>query len=212
MDEITEQLLRFVSSEDNLAGLGALAGAAGIEYVFPPFPGDAITLLGAVLVTGYGWSFFLVFLAVMLGSVGGSMIAFWIGRRLGARRLRRKLEQDRMAERGVLDAMIERFHRHGPAFLIVNRFVPGLRAIALVAAGMAGMRSRAVLLYAAISSALYNLALMGVGAALGANLDELRAFVSTYTTWALVIVVVVALAIGATVWWRRRRRPAPPAG
>jgi membrane protein DedA with SNARE-associated domain len=142
----------------------------------------------------------------MVGSVGGAMIAFWFGRRLGARRLRRKLEQKAIDERGLLDAMIERFRRHGPAFLIVNRFVPGLRAIALVAAGMSGMRTRPVLIYAAISSALYNLALMALGAVLGANLDELRGFVSTYTTWSLVIVVAISLVITAVVLLRRRKR------
>lgn len=210
MDWITEQLLRF--GENNPAGLGVLAGAAGIEYVFPPFPGDAVTLLGAVLVTGYGWSFGLVFAAVMIGSLTGAMAAFWLGRRLGARRFRHTLAGGPAATPGVIDALVARFARHGPAFLIVNRFVPGLRAVVFVAAGMAAMPARTVLIYAAISAALFNLALMAAGAALGANLDALRAFVATYTTWAIVAVVVIVASITAATLWRRRRRRRSRAG
>lgn len=46
------QLLVLLRTE----GGGVLAGVACIEYVFPPFPGDFVTILAAVLVTAASWS------------------------------------------------------------------------------------------------------------------------------------------------------------
>src|SRR5262245_60083821 len=74
MSSVREIIERLVEQQNSVGGLAALAGSAMIEYVFPPFPGDFVTVLGAVLVTGYGWSFPLVLGAVMLGSVAGTLI------------------------------------------------------------------------------------------------------------------------------------------
>jgi membrane protein DedA with SNARE-associated domain len=197
MESFTELLRDWIGHEDNLAGLGVLAGSAAIEYVFPPFPGDAVTLFGAVLVTGYGWSFGLVLGAVMLGSLVGALAAYQLGV-VWARRRSAK-------PRPLLDAVVARFRRHGPIYIVVNRFLPGVRGLIFVAAGLAGVDRRRVLLYATISALAWNLAIMGLGAALGANLDALEELVETYTmaAWAVVIVVI---GVALLVWLRRRRR------
>ena len=60
--------------------------------------------------------------------------------------------------------------------------LPGVRSLFFVAAGLAGMPRRAVYGYGALSALLWNLALLGVGAALGANYERLEHIVTTYTT------------------------------
>lgn len=200
MESITQILRDLVGHHNSLAGLGVLAGSAAIEYLFPPFPGDFVTVLGAVLVTGYGWSFFAVLGAVMLGSLVGAFGAYevgvvWARRRAAAGR----------PHGPALAAVIERFHRHGSAFVIVNRFLPGIRAFIFVAAGLAGTRRRAVLFYAAVSALAWNLALMAVGAAVGSRLDRLRELVEQYTMIVWIVLAVVAAAM-ATRWYARRRR------
>lgn len=201
MDRLADWLIEFVSHQDNPLGLLVLAASAMIEYVIPPFPGDTITLFGAVLITAYGWSFAGVFGAVMAGSIAGSMLAFYAG---GAwqRRRERRPGHTRSA---TLDKLIARFHRHGAVYLVLNRFLPGFRAVFFVAAGMAGMRARAVLAYGALSAALFNLAIVGAGAAVGLQFDEL-------VLWARRYALAVWIAVGAlvAVWivralWRRHR-------
>jgi membrane protein DedA with SNARE-associated domain len=196
-----------VSRENNPAGLGILAAAAALEYVFPPFPGDTITLFGAVLITAYGWSFAGVFGAVMLGSVAGSMIAYGFGHKLGTWRRRRPARE--RTERRVLDELIDRFERHGAIYLTINRFLPGIRALFFVAAGMANIRPLPVAFYAALSAALWNLGLIAAGSLLGANMDELLSIVKTYSTvvW-IVIAAIVITVVGRTMWRRRRARRA----
>src|SRR5438128_1629761 len=105
---IAEQLTMWVGREDSLAGWLALAGAAAIEYVFPPFPGDFVTLLGAVLVTAAAWSWYGVLSAVMIGSAVGAALVFELGRRW--RRLRPS-----GGDAALLDRLVARFERHGAA-------------------------------------------------------------------------------------------------
>jgi len=203
VDWLTDWLISFASERNHPLGFAVLGGSALVEYVFPPFPGDTITLFGAVLITGYGWSAAGIALAVVLGSVGGSLLDHWIGLKLRARP-----RPEDSARRESIDRLIARFERHGPAYLVVNRFLPGIRALFFVAAGMAGMRRRDVILYGAISVALWNALLIGLGAALGANLDALGAWVKRYTalSWAVLGAAAVAYLAWRLVLRRRRRR------
>lgn len=203
--DIEEALRELVGDQDSPVGLAVLAASAGIEYVFPPFPGDFVTVLGAVLVTGYGWSFAHVLGAVMLGSLLGAFAAFHLGEVWA----RRRAADPEAPPRPRLDAIVERFRRHGAIYVVINRFVPGIRGLIFVAAGLAGLRRRNVLFYAAVSALVWNLGLMGLGVALGANLDALQTWVERYTVAAWIVLGVVVVVI-AVMW--RRRRPDTPAG
>lgn len=195
---VTEVLRDLVEHQNSFVGYGVLAASALIEYIFPPFPGDFVTILGAVLVTGYGWSFFGVLGAVMAGSIAGSLLAHHLGI-LWARK--RALGQGK--PRPLVDALVARFERHGPIYLVVNRFLPGIRALFFVAAGLAGISRGKVALYAGVSALLWNLGLMALGASLGANLDHLVEIVEKYTLVAWI--VIAAIAIVLVVRWRKKR-------
>ena len=184
-----------------MTGLALIAAAAAVEYVFPPFPGDTITLLGAVLITAYDWSFAAVYSAVMLGSLVGSMLAFWFGRKY-QRPPGRELESHDL---GVIDAIVSRFRRYGAVFLVLNRFVPGIRAFFFVAAGMSGMRPVPVMIYSLISAGLWHLGIIALGSMLGANLDVLQSWVSRYTTIAIALVGLICL-VRLVRWLRARAR------
>ncbi|RMH37753.1 MAG: DedA family protein [Deltaproteobacteria bacterium] len=178
-------------------GLAVLAASAAVEYVFPPFPGDTVTLFGAILISARGWSFWAVYAAAVVGSVAGGLVAFRVG---GAIARRRGADAAR-----AVDRLVARFRRHGPWYLAVNRFVPGVRGLFFVAAGMAGMTWRQVVGYGALSAAAWNALVIAAGSAVGANLDRLQAWARTYAAvvWALLAVVAAVLA---TRWWLRRRR------
>lgn len=204
MDAITDSFIAFISNENNFVGLLALALAALCEYVVPPFPGDTITLFGAVLITAYDWSFWGVFGAVMAGSVVGSMMAFYIG---GWWRKRRERSGHR---REGVDRLVAKFHRHGGVYLVLNRFLPGVRSLFFVAAGLAGMRPPAVLAYSAISAALWSLGLIAAGSVLGANFETLRGWGQRFTVAFWIIIAGLAVAWLARKLLKSRPRSGGP--
>jgi membrane protein DedA with SNARE-associated domain len=205
LDWLTDWLISFVSDQDNWAGLAVIAASAMLEYVFPPFPGDTITLFAAVLITAYDWSFVGVFGAVMLGSVAGSMADFWLGTHLERRRRRREDAGEHKERRKTIQDLIERFRRHGAWYLVLNRFFPGIRALFFVAAGMIGMKTWHVLLFSAISAAVWNLAIIGVGSLLGANFETLELWARRYAMAFWLLLGAIALGYVAVRLWRRYR-------
>jgi membrane protein DedA with SNARE-associated domain len=177
--------------------LAVLMVAAGIEYIVPPFPGDSVTLLGGILVSAFGWNLALVFSAVMIGSVAGSFVAFAFGKRL-LRRQPAIATSDRK-----LGRIVKQFEKRGSWYLLINRFLPGIRPLFFIAAGLAGMPQRRVLALSAASAALWNAAIMAAGAAVGDNLERLEELLVQYSTGAWIVLFAIALVIGVRAIIRR---------
>jgi len=182
-----ESVIAFLQQEEWLSVAILFAGAA-IEYLFPPFPGDTVTLAGAVLVTGYDWSLPLVFGATTAGSLAGALVDFRAGVWWHRRRERRGKPATgaRATAREQIDRLVRGFQRHGAVYLVINRFLPGVRAFFFIAAGLAGMRTGPVMFYAGLSAALWNALVIAAGMAIGANLDTLERVFRTWSTvaWA----------------------------
>ena len=184
-----------------------LSFASFVEYVFPPFPGDALVLLGAWYAVQGLLSWPATFVAVTAGAIAGATVDWYIGRRLGPRleeRARRR-GQDQAAQLARFEAS---YRRWGPWFLAANRFLPGVRAFLFVAAGASRVPYREVLLFGGLSAALWNALLLGAGAFLARNLDQLVGLFDRYTVvaWAVVVTAVLVFVIRAVR--QRRREPA----
>lgn len=184
-----------------------LFGASFVEYVFPPFPGDTVVLLGAWYAARGMLSWPAAFVAVTAGAVVGAWVDWRIGRALAP-----ALEA-RAVVRGPLDGgRLARFdaayRRYGGLLLVANRFLPGIRAFLFVAAGAARLPLGRVLLLGGLSAALWNALLLAVGALLVRNLGEMVAFFERYTRAAW-WVMALAVAVLAARLLLRRRRSAP---
>lgn len=201
MDSSLQQTVATLLEHGQWWALPLLAGAAAIEYIFPPFPGDTVTLAGAVLARLGDWNIALIFAALMTGNLVGAMADYLVGRKL--------LNPERLAaRRGIanhtdaLERVLTGIRRYGPALLVINRFVPGIRALFFVAAGMARLRPAAVFFYAALSAALWTALLIAAGILVGDNLPLLEHLFSRYFQIAWVLVVAI---VGVLIWRRLRR-------
>lgn len=178
--------------------------AAFVEYVFPPFPGDAMVVLGAWYATHGKLSWPLTFGMVTCGAVAGAAVDWAIGRWLGAR-------IDERAAAGKLDReRVERFERiyrrFGGLFLVANRFLPGIRGFFFVAAGAARIPLWEVLLFGGISAALWNGLLLAAGSYAARNVDELLRLFARYNAAAAVALAAAGAVAAGAWWWRWRRR------
>lgn len=202
MSSIGQDLLAFLATGQSSVGLAVLFAAAAVEYVFPPFPGDTVTLFGAFLAAHSGWSVPLVFAAVTGGSLAGAAFDYAIGRRLGARDAR-ELTGRLAAARARVEPVLERFARHGSIYIALNRFLPGIRALFFVAAGMARLPLGTVLLWGGVSAAAWNALVIAAGFAIGKSWQGLLDLLHTYTLAAWI--AVGALIVGAVIAALRRR-------
>lgn len=197
-----QQLFDWLRTHESPLAYVVLGLAALIEYVFPPFPGDAIAVFGICLAFGAGYHWALVYLALVLGAVVGGQSMWFVGRSIGTRD-RRPAWLSGPRAKAALDQVQERFDRHGSLFLVVHRFIPALRAFVFVGAGMSGLSFWRVLVLGGLSAMAWNAVLMGAGWLVAANWERLAGIVSAYSS---IVIGIVVVAIVVALWRARAAR------
>jgi membrane protein DedA with SNARE-associated domain len=200
---LVDELIGTVGNNPNATGMALIGFCAFIEYVFPPFPGDAVTVFGAFLVARRGWPAAPVLGAVMLGSSLGSMLTYAVGRLIARSEARWHGWLVRIRPR--IDRILERFARHGALYLAINRFLPSLRALFFLAAGMARLPVWKVLAFGLISQLAWSGLLFAIGATVGSEWSDVVRIFETYGEAAWLALGLVLLGLGVRWLWRRRR-------
>ena len=180
--------------------LAALLFASWIEYVCPPVPGDTLVVAGAALVGALNWPVAPIVIATTVGALLGAMTADAFGRWLAQQERWRRVLPERLHR--TITALLEGFESRGIVLLATNRFLPGVRALFFVAAGMARWPRMRVMMWAAVSALAWQSLLVWVGLLVGWNLDLLATMVARYTSAAGAGVLLGAFLVG---WWVRRR-------
>lgn len=165
--------------------------SAFVENIFPPIPGDTVTIIGAYLVGRGILNFWGVYMVTTAGSLSGFMsiygLAFWIEWKIIEK------YQPGWLSRSRIDKVENWFRDHGYWIILFNRFLSGARSVISVVAGLSKMRFLPVFLLALISCAIWNGGLIYLGAILGRNWEEIVAFLKLYNQ--IVIFAIVLLLI-----------------
>lgn len=208
---VFEQLDTWMQAVGPLALL-ALGLAAMIEYIFPPFPGDTILLLGGVYAVRGEQSWVLVLAVVTAGSLVGAALNYWIGIQVAGRFERGTADRFLGIRRTELLRLQERMKARGKWLLVANRFMPGVRSLIFLAAGAARIPFATVMGLGAASALAWNVVILSAGIAVGGNLERLEAIFERYQTVALAIILAVIALVVVRAVIARRRRPATDAG
>jgi membrane-associated protein len=167
-------------------------------------PGDTL-LFAAGLLLAVGklhtplWAFLVT---VPIAAVAGNLVGYWIGYRAGPRvfdRPNSALFKPEYVERS--HAFFERF---GSWTIILARFVPVVRTVATVMAGVGKMRFRVYAIYSVIGGVLWTVGVLLTGYWLG-HIEFVRKHVEPLIDPILICVVIVSL-LPVTIHWLRARR------
>jgi len=201
-----EQLDAWIASTGPVAFL-ALGLGAMIEYIFPPFPGDTVVILGGIYAVRGQKPWALVFAVITIGSLLGAAFDYWVGWKFSDRIERQPqgklfggLSHQRIRE------LQERMRRFGSALILINRFLPAVRAFLFIAAGAARMPFPRVLLLGAISAMGWNCLMMGLGSAVGGSAERLEALMRNYQIAVYSVLGIIMLWIAVRFLYRRRQR------
>jgi membrane protein DedA with SNARE-associated domain len=188
-----ESLLHSLETANPLWAYFILFVSAFIENIFPPIPGDTVTVFGAYLVGRGFLNFWGVLISTTLGSIAGFMavfaLAYWIEWKLIEK------YRPKWVERSKIDRVEKWFRQYGYWIVLINRFLTGVRSIISVVAGLSKMNTMLVFLLALISCFVWNGALIGLGELLGENWELIGHFLKVYNQ-----IVIIALVVGIVIF------------
>ncbi len=172
-----------------------LAGAETFPVVGALVPGTAIIIGLGALVPGGALAMWPLIGFTAFGALTGDGLSYLFGRHykqqaMGLWPLR--------ARPGLLGAGEAFFARHGSKAVLISRFLPGVRAAIPMVAGMAGMSAVRFYVVDVCAAALFALAHIWFGMALGASLSILHAIAGRLAVLALILAASLALVVWLT--------------
>ena len=170
--------------------------------ILPVVPTGAIVgVAAAFAVTGDALALPVVVLFATAGAVLGDLVTFAVCRSGGPRTLR-WVARNQPPER--IEAVRERFHRHGWQVVVVGRLLPAGRIPALLAAGALAYPWHRLVPSTVVAGLLWAVAYAALGVLSGGVFDS--------PLLAVLLVTALVLAVGALLnLVGRRRTTVPPA-
>jgi membrane protein DedA with SNARE-associated domain len=200
-------MFEWLSSREPLLVYTFLVVNALFESLFPPYPSDAFVLVFAFLAGQGYYSPYVVFICTVVGSIAGIMIIYAIGRNRGNELVRffSKSFFGKLFPLHLIERAKQKFTKRGDFIIILNRFLPGMRAPICFAAGLVKIESKIVFLYSFISVLIWNLFLVVVGFSVGASWQEASDFLKNYNI-IVVCILIVMLIIFTLLFFTKRKR------
>jgi membrane-associated protein len=137
-----------------------------------------------------------------IAAIAGNLVGYAIGYRAGPVVFDRP--NSRLFRPEYVDRSHRFFQRFGSWTIIIGRFVPIVRTVATVMAGVGRMRFALYVLYSTIGAILWADGVLLLGRALG-NIKFVQDN-KGYIDYAVIVVVVIGLIPLAVHYWQGRRR------
>lgn len=178
--------------------LGNIGIPVGTELVMPA--------AGALAASRHVMTWQLAALVGTLGEIVGGSILYGIGY-AGGRPFVASYGRYLKLDEKKLDAFHGFFERHGNVVVFVCRFLPFVRGVSALPAGVSRMQKRYFVTYTALGSAIFCFGLAYLGSLVGGHFDEISPQIHKGSTVLVALVVVAVVAVFA-VRFARRRKPA----
>jgi membrane protein DedA with SNARE-associated domain len=202
-----ESITQYFVSLDPVWFYAALFLSSYMENLFPPAPGDTITVFGAYIAGRSHHSLAGVLIATSLGGTAGFMTYYWLGRFIHPDYFERK--NFRLFPPAGLRKARFWFQRYGYWLVVTNRFFSAIRGVISLVCGMYRLSWVRVLACSAIGCLIWNSMLIWAGYALGSNWQAVEVIFRQYNK---VLAGVAAALLGAWLLRRLSRRRAEPGG
>ncbi|WP_194285155.1 DedA family protein [Corynebacterium stationis] len=175
-----------------------ILGAPGVgiaillENLFPPIPSEVVLPLAGFTISQGNLGFWPTFIWATAGSIVGAWALYGIGAWIGAERLRKIADWMWLVEANDVDGALYWFDKYGPASVFFGRFIPGIRSLISIPAGIDRLNPIKFTLWTAIGSAGWNATLIWLGMWLGQSYTLVADYIDQYST---VVYALIALAI-----------------
>lgn len=195
-----EELILQIIENWGYLGVGMLIA---IENIFPPIPSEVILAFGGFMTTKTALNVVGVIIAATLGSTIGAIVLYLIGKILNKERLERivsgKIGKVLRLKKSDIEKADKWFDTKGQKTVFICRFIPIVRSLISIPAGMSEMKIWKFLLYTVLGSTIWNTVLVILGRALGESWETVVNIFDKFSN--VILVLLVILFVAFVVWW-----------
>ncbi|WLD92768.1 DedA family protein [Alkalihalobacillus sp. AL-G] len=178
-----------------------------VENLFPPIPSEIVLPFSGFMTTKTHLGFFGVLLAATGGSVFGAIVLYGIGLLIDVENLEKIIDRWGRILR-IKKEDIHRadhwFDRYGIWTVFFGRMVPLIRSLISIPAGMTNMGFVTFLIFTTLGTLIWNVLLIGVGAALGESWTKITHYMDLYSN--VIYTILVVLFVFGLGWYIKRRK------
>jgi len=178
-----------------------------LESTMVPIPSLLVMPFAGFMASQGDFSLPVILVINSTGALLGSALSYWLGA-AGGKPLLLKYGKYVFVRPKDLDKTEEFFARHGKWTVLIGRFLPVVRHIISIPAGIARMPLIPFFTQTFIGSTLWGGGLMMLGYGLGARWEEIAAKAKKVDLLIAVMIVLVLVAVGVRFILKRRKERA----
>ncbi|MFD1708890.1 DedA family protein [Siminovitchia sediminis] len=179
-----------------------------LENIFPPIPSEVILTFGGFMTTASNLSFFGVVLSATAGSLIGAIVLYIIGLQLDVERLEKIIGRWGHILRLTVNDIHKAdawFDKYGPWTVFFCRFIPLIRSLISIPAGMSNMNVGLFLLLTTLGTLIWNIVLVYLGSLVGASWEVIVNYLDIYSKVMYVILFLLGVVL-LFIFFKKRRK------
>lgn len=177
-----------------------------LENIFPPIPSEIILTFGGFMTTYTDMTMLGVVAVSTIGSVLGAVILYWVGTFLNMEKIERIVDRwghiIRLTKEDIQKAN-GWFEKYGYWTVFFCRFIPLIRSLISLPAGMAKMNFGIFFVLTTLGTLIWNFVLIRIGAAVGDSWETIVGYMDIYSN---IIYAILAIAIIGFLFLYIRKR------
>lgn len=164
-----------------------------IENIFPPIPSEVILCFGGFMTTKSNLTILGVILASTIGSILGAIILYFIGKILNKEKLIKivsgKVGKILRLKKKDIEMADKWFDTKGAKTVFFCRFIPIVRSLISIPAGMSEMPFNKFLVLTTLGTAIWNIVLTILGNMMGEKWQTVTNIIENYSSIVLLILI-----------------------
>ena len=180
-----------------------------IENIFPPIPSEVILVFGGFMTTYTNLNIPIMIVAATLGSLVGAIVLYYIGKIFNKERLKRivngKIGKVLRLKASDIEKADHWFDTKGNKTVFFCRFIPIVRSLISIPAGMSEMPMQKFLIYTILGSLIWNTVLIIIGSVVGDKWETIVGYLDNFSNVILIILVII-FVVAMYYWFVMRRK------
>ena len=180
-----------------------------IENIFPPIPSEVILVFGGFMTTYTTLNIPIMILAATLGSLLGAIVLYYIGKIFNKERLKKiisgKIGKVLRLKASDIEKADKWFDTKGNKTVFFCRFIPIVRSLISIPAGMSEMPMQKFLIYTILGSLIWNTVLIVVGSIVGDKWETIVGYLDNFSNVILIILVII-FVVAIYYWFVIRKK------